>query len=167
MYLFDQINLNKLQGKTKPLLVSILLAFICLLIGQLLLYREAERSLIGNCREINRQNISLTGSLDFYPSIENKSKIIPLMEPSPNCLNYIELIVGNDIKKLNEYNPNTEELKIEVHKMKLRTYADGYQDKGSEFDQQTSNLLLSLLIINVTCLVAMSVFLMKDSEEIG
>lgn len=163
----NQINFSKLQGKTKPLLVSIFLAFICLLIGQLLLYREAERSLISNCREINRQNISLTGSLDSSPSIENKSTIIPLMKPSPNCLNYIESIVGNDIKKLDEYNPNTEELKIEIHKMKLRKYADGYQDKGSEFDQHTSNLLLSLLIINVAGLVAMSVFLMKDSEDIG
>ena len=70
----DEINLRKLQAKTKPLLASIFLAFICLLIGQLLLLRESERSLIGKCREINRQNISLIGSLDAYPAIKGTSK---------------------------------------------------------------------------------------------
>ena len=57
----DKISIRQLQAKTKPLLSSIFLAFLCLLVGQLLLYRESERSLIGNCREINRQNISLVG----------------------------------------------------------------------------------------------------------
>ena len=163
----DKISIRQLRGKTKPLLASIFLAFICLLIGQLLLYRESERSLIGNCREINRQNISLVGSLDAYPDIKNKSTIIPLLKPRQKCLDYIENLRGTDISQLESYTPDTEQLKLEIQKMLLRKYADGYQDKGSEFDQHTSNLLLSLLIINVTGLVAMSVFLMKDSEEIG
>ena len=51
--------------------------------------------------------------------------------------------------------------------MKLRKYADGYQEKGSKFDQMTSNLLLSILIANVASLVALSIFLRQDSEEIG
>ena len=163
----DKINLRKLQAKTKPLITSISLAFICLLIGQLLLYRESERSLIGNCREINRQNISLMASLDAYPAIKNKSTIIPLMKQSPNCLKFIEALVGNDVRKLNDYAPNTEQLKLEIQKMKLRKYADGYQDKGSELNRQTSNLLLSILITNVASLLALSVFLRQDSEEIG
>lgn len=163
----DIISINNLQPKTKPLLASIFLAFTCLLIGQLLLYRESERSLIGHCREINRQNISLMGSLDVYPNLENKSSIIPLINPGKNCLSYIEPLVGNDIRKLNNYTPDTKQLKLEIAKMKLRKYADGYQDKESEFDQKTSSLLLSLLIINVASLVALSIFLRQDSEEIG
>lgn len=163
----EQINLRKIQAITKPLLASVFLAFICLLIGQLLLYRESERSLIGHCREINRQNISLMTSLDTYPGIKNKSKIIPLMKPSENCLNYIEPFIGSDIRELNQYSTTTEQLKLEIQKMKLRKYADGYQDKESEFDEKTSNLLLSILITNVSSLVALAIFLKKDSEEIG
>ena len=163
----DKISIRQLQAKTKPLLASIFLAFICLLIGQLLLYRESERSLIGNCREINRQNISLVGSLDSYPGIENKSAIIPLIEPRQKCVDYIEHLIGTDIRELDSYRPDTEQLKLEIAKMKLRTYADGYQEKESKFDQRTSNLLLSILIINVASLVALSIFLRQDSEEIG
>ena len=55
-------------------------------------------------------------------------------------------MIGTDISKLDSYIPNTEQLKLEIAKMKLRKYADGYQEKGSEFDQRTSNLLLSILI---------------------
>ena len=163
----DKISIRQLQAKTKPLLASIFLAFICLLIGQLLLYRESERSLIGNCREINRQNISLVGSLDAYPDIKNKSTIIPLIKPRQKCVDYIEKLIGTDISKLDSYTPDTEKLKLEIVKMKLRIYADGYQEKGSEFDQRTSNLLLSILIANVASLVALSIFLKQDSEEIG
>ncbi len=163
----DKISICQLQAKTKPLLASILLAFICLLIGQLLLYRESERSLIGNCREINRQNISLVGSLDAYPEIENKSTIIPLIQPRQKCVDFIEQLIGTDINMLDSYNPDTEQLRLEIAKMKLRKYADGYQEKGSKFDQRTSNLLLSILIANVASLVALSIFLRQDSEEIG
>ncbi len=163
----DKISILQLQAKTKPLLASIFLAFICLLIGQLLLYRESERSLIGNCREINRQNISLVGSLDAYPNIKNKSTIIPLLKPRQRCANYIEHLIGTDITQLESYTPDTEQLKLEIAKMKLRKYADGYQEKGSQFDQKTSNLLLSILIVNVASLVTLSIFLRQDSEEIG
>ena len=62
------ISLTKPQDKTKPLLASILLAFICLLIGQFLLYRESEWSLISNCREINRQ--ILVRGLSMYQKLE-------------------------------------------------------------------------------------------------
>jgi hypothetical protein len=163
----DKISIHQLQAKTKPLLASIFLAFICLLIGQLLLYRESERSLIENCREINRQNISLVGSLDAYPHIKNKSTIIPLLKPRQKCVDYVENLIGTDINKLESYTPDTEQLKLEIAKMKLRKYADGYQEKGSEFDQRTSNLLLSILIANVASLVALSIFLRQDSKEIG
>ena len=163
----DKITIRQLQAKTKPLLASIFLAFLCLLVGQLLLYRESERSLIGNCREINRQNISLIGSLDAYPNIKNKSTIIPLLEPRQKCVDYIEHLIGTDISQLESYTPDTEQLKLEIAKMKLRKYADGYQEKGSKFDQMTSNLLLSILIANVASLVALSIFLRQDSEEIG
>ena len=161
------ISLTKPQDKTKPLLASILLAFICLLIGQFLLYRESEWSLISNCREINRQNISLTGTLETYPEIREKSNILPLMNLGSGCLNRIEPLVRNDLTSLNKYSPNTEQLKLEVHKMKLRLYADAFQKTESKFDDFTSMLLLSILICNVSSLVALSLFLKKDSEEMG
>ena len=89
------------------------------------------------------------------------------MKPSENCMNYIDPFVGSDIRELNQYSTTTEQLKLEIQKMKLRKYADGYQDKESEFDEKTSNLLLSILITNVSSLVALAIFLKKDSEEIG
>ena len=107
------------------------------------------------------------GSLDTYSVIKNKLTVASLMEPSQDCFNYIGSIVGDDIKVLNEYNANTEEVKIEIQKAKLRKYADGYQDKESKFDQKTSSLLLSILVTNVASLVALSLFIRMDSEEIG
>ena len=89
------------------------------------------------------------------------------MKPSKNCLNYIEPFIGSDVRKLNQYSATTEQLKLEIQKMKMRKYADGYQDKESEFDDKTSNLLLSILITNVSSLVALAIFLKKDSGEIG
>ena len=67
---------------------------------------------------------------------------------------------------MDSYTSDTEQLKLEIAKMKLRKYADGYQETGSEFDKRTSNLLLSILIANVASLVALS-HLRQDSEEIG
>lgn len=163
----ELINYRKMQPKTKPLLASVLLAFVCMVTGQILLFRESERTLISNCRDQNKQNISFMTSLDSYKANQNILPILSQLEPREECKRLANKNITNEIKQLNEYVAESNEIAFEIQSMKLRLYADGYQAIETTFDNNTGNLLLFILIMNVSALVALSIFLQYDSEDIG
>ena len=163
----ELINYRKVLPKTKPLIASVLLAFACMVTGQILLFRESARTLISNCRDHNKQNISFMTSLDSYKSNQNTLPILALMEPREECKRLANENITDEITQLNEYVADSNEIAFEIQGMKLRLYADGYQAIETTFDNNTGNLLLFILIMNVSALVALSIFLQYDSEDIG
>jgi len=163
----ELINYRKVLPKTKPLLASVLLAFACMVTGQILLFRESARTLISNCRDHNKQNISFMTSLDSYKSNQNTLPILALLEPREECKRLANENITDEITQLNEYVADSNEIAFEIQGMKLRLYADGYQAIETTFDNNTGNLLLFILIMNVSALVALSIFLQYDSEDIG
>ena len=106
-------------------------------------------------------------SLDSYKSNQNTLPILALLEPREECKRLANENITDEITQLNEYVADSNEIAFEIQGMKLRLYADGYQAIETTFDNNTGNLLLFILIMNVSALVALSIFLQYDSEDIG
>lgn len=164
---FNEFSFSKIQPKTKPLMASVFLAFFYMITAQMLLIRETERSLLSNCRELNKQNIGFMANIDSHQSNINNTEIFAYFEPKPECQQVVKDFVDTDLQNLNNHQETSYPIIKEIESMKLRIYADGYQDAESNFDNITSNLLLSLLIMNVATLASLAVFLKYDSQDIG
>ena len=152
------------KTKVKPLIIAISFSMTAMSAGQILLFRETTDSLISHCREINRQNISfynLLASTALIPSgnFEERSK-------NPNyCSQFISKETDTYLVKLNKYKTNDFYEKLNIASEKIRLYADNYQILQNKRAKATQNLLVFVLIMNVSGLAAMSIFLKFDTEE--
>ena len=130
--------------------------------GQILLFRETTDSLISHCREINRQNIS------FYNLLANTA-LIPsgnFDERSKNpryCSQFIDKETNTYLEQLKKYKTNDFFEKLNIANERIRLYADNYQIIQNKRAKNTKNLLVFVLIMNVSGLAAMSVFLRFDT----
>ena len=152
------------KTKVKPLIIAISFSMTAMSAGQILLFRETTDSLISHCREINRQNISfynLLASTALIPSgdIEEKSK-------NPKyCSQFINKETDTYLAQLNRYKTNDFYEKLNIASEKIRLYADNYQIIQNKRAKTTKNLLMFVLIMNVSGLAAMSIFLKFDTVE--
>ena len=154
----------KFKTKVKPLIIAISFSMTAMSAGQILLFRETTDSLISHCREINRQNIS------FYNLLANNA-LIPsgnFEERSKNpkyCSQFINKETDTYLDQLNSYKTNDFYEKLNISTEKIRLYADNYQILQNKRAKNTQNLLVFVLIMNVSGLAAMSVFLKFDTTE--
>ena len=152
------------KTKVKPLIIAISFSMTAMSAGQILLFRETTDSLISHCREINRQNISfynLLASTALIPSgdIEEKSK-------NPKyCSQFINKETDTYLAQLKRYKTNDFYEKLNIANEKIRLYADNYQIIQNKRAKTTKNLLMFVLIMNVSGLAAMSIFLKFDTLE--
>ncbi len=160
-------NFKKIAKKLNPLTISILFAFMYMILGQNLLIRESERSMITHCRELNKQNIGFYNSLEIYEDIKKTNLILAEIELDQNCKNRIEDKIIDDLTILAKYPKSDERIEREIFGMKFRIYADGFQDIENEFGENTGNMLFTLLILNVLTMSTLAIFLRYDSEDIG
>ena len=132
--------------------------------GQVLLFRETTDSLISHCREINRQNIS------FYNLLANTA-LIPsgnFDERSKNpryCSQFIDKETNTYLDQLKKYKTNDFFEQLNIANERIRLYADNFQTLQNKRAKNTKNLLVFVLIMNVSALAAMSVFLRFDTME--
>ena len=154
----------KFKTKVKPLIIAISFSMTAMSAGQILLFRETTDSLISHCREINRQNISfynLLASTVLIPSgnFEERSK-------NPNyCSQFIDKETNTYLDQLNEYKTNDFYENLNIASEKIRLYADNYQILQNKRAKTTQNLLVFVLIMNVSGLAAMSIFLKFDTTD--
>ena len=160
-------NFKKIAKKLNPLAISILFAFMYMILGQNLLIRESERSMITHCRELNKQNIGFYNSLEIYEDIKKTNLILAEIELDQNCKNRLEDKIIDDLTILAKYPKSDERIEREIYGMKFRIYADGFQDIENEFGENTGNMLFTLLILNVLTMSTLAIFLRYDSEDIG
>tara|TARA_B000000557_G_scaffold92783_1_gene75002 strand:- start:266 stop:733 length:468 start_codon:yes stop_codon:yes gene_type:complete len=154
----------KFKTKVKPLIIAISFSMIAMTTGQILLFRETTDSLISHCREINRQNIS------FYNLLANTA-LIPsgnFDERSKNpryCSQFIDKETNTNLDQLKKYKTNDFFEKLNIANERIRLYADNYQIIQNKRARDTKNLLVFVLIMNVSGLAAMSVFLRFDTID--
>ena len=154
----------KFKTKVKPLIIAISFSMTAMSAAQILLFRETTDSLISHCREINRQNISfynLLASTALIPSgnFEERSK-------NPKyCTQFINKETNNYLVQLNRYKTNDFYENLNIASEKIRLYADNYQILQNKRAKTTQNLLVFVLIMNVSGLAAMSIFLKFDTTE--
>ena len=158
------IDLMKFKTKVKPLIVAISFSMTAMSAGQILLFRETTDSLISHCREINRQNISfynLIASTSLIPSrnFEEKSEI------PKYCAQFTNKETDTYLVELNRYKTNDFYEKLNIASEKIRLYADNYQILQNKRAKTTQNLLVFVLIMNVSGLAAMSIFLKFDTTD--
>ena len=152
------------KTKVKPLIVAISFSMTAMSAGQILLFRETTDSLISHCREINRQNISfynLLASNVLIPSgnFEERSK-------NPKyCSQFINKETDTYLVQLNRYKTNDFYENLNIANEKIRLYADNYQILQNKRAKTTQNLLVFVLIMNVSGLAAMSIFLKFDTVD--
>lgn len=159
-------DLNIIQPKVRPLLISIALAFAGMLCAQILLYRETSSTFIEYCRETNKQNLLYEKQ---YSSLSSKSldSFYKLLVPPIECLNSARTWLTSEYDRLNLSSINTTEYNHEIEFMKLRLLADAYQDQSTYDSQVTGRILFAILILNVLCLTSTAIFLGFDSRDIG
>jgi len=154
----------KFKTKVKPLFLAISFSMTAMSTGQILLFRETTDSLISHCREINRQNIS------FYNLLANTA-LIPsgnFDERSKNpkyCSQFIDKETNTYLDQVKRYKTNDFFEKLNLANERIRLYADNYQILQNKRAKTTKNLLVFVLIMNVSGLAAMSVFLRFDTME--
>ncbi|KGF89824.1 MULTISPECIES: hypothetical protein [Prochlorococcus] len=154
----------KFKTKVKPLFLAISFSMMAMSTGQILLFRETTDSLISHCREINRQNIS------FYNLLANTA-LIPsgnFDERSKNpkyCSQFIDKETNTYLDQVKRYKTNDFFEKLNLANERIRLYADNYQILQNKRAKTTKNLLVFVLIMNVSGLAAMSVFLRFDTIE--
>ena len=154
----------KFKTKVKPLIVAISFSMTAMSTGQVLLFRETTDSLISHCREINRQNIS------FYNLLANTA-LIPsgnFDERSKNpryCSQFIDKETNTYLDQLKKYKTNDCFEQLNIANERIRLYADNFQTLQNKRAKNTKNLLVFVLIMNVSALAAMSVFLRFDTME--
>ena len=152
------------KTKVKPLIIAISFSMTAMSAGQILLLRETTDSLISHCREINRQNISfynLLASTALIPSgnFEERSK-------NPKyCSQFINKETNTYLVQLNRYKTNDFYENLNIANEEIRLYADNYQILQNKRAKTTKNLLVFVLIMNVSGLAAMSIFLKFDTTE--
>lgn len=162
-----EFSLRTIQPKITPLAISLAFTFVAMVMGQSLLYREGAASLVDHCRELNRQNISFYGALVLSKDPSSSILIHPLLQPPLYCYELIKTISDPEVEKLNVYFSQDDTTVEQAFGMKLRLFADAYNDLDSTLSANTKHILLLLLIFNVSAMFAMSVFLRYDSEDLG
>ena len=151
--------------KVKPLAISFLFALMGILVGQKLLSYENENVIIAHCRQSNLQHIFSYNNLDNIP-YEERPKVLKFLEPKKYCYEYLTEETKQQLELLDRYPLKEYDVLYQVIGYKIRLYADSYnriENKRSHFQ---NNLLISLLILNVSTLTSQAIFLKADSEEI-
>ena len=162
-----EFTFQKIQPKVRPLVISLVFAFLAMLSGQYLLYRESKLNFLDACKSLNRQNIGFFNTIESYVNPELFVSIHPKFQPPSYCYAMISGELEESLSALPVIADASASIKQELLGYKLRLYADAYQDSVSVISEETQWYLFSILVLNVSSLAVMSVFLKYDSEDIG
>jgi len=163
----NELRLKVVQAKVIPLGVSILLGFLMMTLGQIMLFRQTTDILIDQCRDQNQQSISFMSRIESATvRSETIHAIGPLIELPSYCSKFVNQYP--DVSRaLSLFNEKEVELLREQLKHALVNYADSFQSIQRSRSRINAIILQSILAFNVTSLLALSIFLKFDSEELG
>lgn len=162
-----EFTFQKIQPKVRPLVLSLAFAFVAMLAGQYLLYREGKLNYLDSCRSLNKQNIGFFNSIESYSDPDVFLPLHSKFLPPQYCSELIEDKLAKPLSSLPAAEDSSASIKQQILGYKLRLYADAYQDSLSVLSEETQWYLFSILIFNVASLTVMSVFLRYDSKDIG